>query len=138
MATWYKFHVWCKNIKLDLNLSTILDESPWDSTSIFIFFCHFLVPSLKQSSFSKLSLSSPSPQPYTMYKVETRKKFRIHASNIVCWVRGGLGLCELENAPEMQKYPKTFVHDCSFSWLFHRLILPYLYLHSLSFVPQVK
>ena len=23
-----------------------------------------------------------------------------------------MGLCELENAPEMQKCPKTFVHDC--------------------------
>ena len=25
----------------------------------------------------------------------------------------GQGMCELENAPEIQKYPKTFVHDCS-------------------------
>ena len=24
---------------------------------------------------------------------------------------GEVGLCELENAPEMQKCPKTFVHD---------------------------
>ena len=24
---------------------TILDQSPWDSTTIFIFFCHFSVPS---------------------------------------------------------------------------------------------
>ena len=23
----------------------------------------------------------------------------------------GLGMCELENAPQMQKCPKTFVHD---------------------------
>ena len=22
-------------------------------------------------------------------------------------------MCELENTPEIQKYPKTFVHDCS-------------------------
>ena len=22
-------------------------------------------------------------------------------------------MCELENAPEIQKYPKTFIHDCS-------------------------
>ena len=34
-------------------------------------------------------------------------------SNIVCGVKGGLDLCELENAPETQKCPKTFVHDCS-------------------------
>ena len=26
-------------------LPTILDKSPWDSTAIFIFFCHFSVPS---------------------------------------------------------------------------------------------
>ena len=23
-------------------------------------------------------------------------------------------MCELENAPKIQKYPKTFIHDCSF------------------------
>ena len=50
--------------------------------------------------------------PPTLYKVETLKKFWIHESNIVGWGEG-LGLCELENAPEMQKCPKTFVHDCS-------------------------
>ena len=50
--------------------------------------------------------------PPTLYKVETRKKFWIHASNIVCGVREGLDLCELENAPETQKCPRTFVHDC--------------------------
>ena len=22
-------------------------------------------------------------------------------------------MCELENAPEIQNYPKTFIHDCS-------------------------
>ena len=26
-------------------LTTSLDKSPWDSTAIFIFFCHFSVPS---------------------------------------------------------------------------------------------
>ena len=39
-------------------------------------FCHFLVV-----------LASP-----TLYKVETWEKIWIHASDIVCWVRGGLGL----------------------------------------------
>ena len=51
------------------------------------------------------------PRP-TLYKVETLKKLWIHESNIVGWGEG-LGLCELENAPEMQKCSKTFVHDCS-------------------------
>ena len=49
--------------------------------------------------------------PPTLYKAETRTKFWIHASNIVCGVGEGLDLCELENAPEMQKCLKTFVHD---------------------------
>ena len=39
----------------------------------------------------------------------------------------GLGLCEMDNVTEMQKCPKTFVHDCSYSrlafsnllWLFN-------------------
>ena len=51
----------------------------------------------------------PSPTPY---KVETRKKFWIHASNIVCGVREGVGPVRIGNAPEMQKCLKTFVHDC--------------------------
>ena len=52
--------------------------------------------------------------PPTLYKVETRKKFWMHASNIDMWGEGrGLDLCELENAPETQKCPKPFVHDCS-------------------------
>ena len=51
--------------------------------------------------------------PPTLYKVETRKKVWMHASNIVCGVREGLDLCELENTPERQKCLKTFVHDCS-------------------------
>ena len=52
--------------------------------------------------------------PPTIYKVETRKKFWIHASNIVCGVRAGVvDLHELKNALKTQKCPKTFVHDCS-------------------------
>ena len=84
-----------------------------------------------------------------MYKVETRKKFRIHASNIVCGVRGGgLDPYELENAPEMQ-VSQDFVHDCSFFFFVALSTFslpffpapsarPHLYLHSLSVVPQVK
>ena len=53
--------------------------------------------------------------PPTLYKVETRKKFWIHASNVVCGVRGWLGMCWLENAPEMLKCLKSFVQDCSFT-----------------------
>ena len=38
-----------------------------------------------------------------------REKFWKHASNVVCGVRegAGQGMCELENAPEIQKYPNV-------------------------------
>ena len=48
--------------------------------------------------------------PPTLYKVETGKKildlFQIHASNFVCGVRGGVGLCVLENTPECKSVPR--------------------------------
>ena len=50
---------------------------------------------------------------FDLYKVETQKKIldtRVRTL-FVGWGEG-LDLCELENAPEMQKCPKTFVHDC--------------------------
>ena len=40
--------------------TSIMDKSPWDSTALFIFFCHF-------------SVLAVLPPP-TLYKVETRKK----------------------------------------------------------------
>ena len=62
--------------------------------------------------------------PPTLYKVETRKTFWIHLVRspspwprptlFVGWGEG-LDLCELENAPERKKCPKTFVHDCRYS-----------------------
>ena len=27
----------------DIRIQTILDKSPWDSTAIFIIFCHFMI-----------------------------------------------------------------------------------------------
>ena len=57
-------------------------QSPWDSTAIFIFFCHFSHP------FRNFLAVFPPP---TLHKVETRKEFWIHASKIVCGVRGGVG-----------------------------------------------
>ena len=70
-------------------IQTILDKSPWDNTAIFIFFCYFSVPSKNSAAFSKQFLAVLPPP--TLYKVETQKKFWIHASNIVCGVRGGVG-----------------------------------------------
>ena len=93
--------------------ATILDKRPWDSIEIFRFSVISRFPLKTVHPFRNFLAILPPP---ILYKVETRKKFWIHASNIVCGMRGGgvLDLCELENAPEMQKCPKTFVHDCSY------------------------
>ena len=34
-----------------------------------------------------------------------------------------MDLCELENAPETQKCPKTFVHDCSTTDIIHKVAI---------------
>ena len=91
-------------------IQTILDKSPWDSTAIFIFFCYFSVPSLNSSAFSKFSCSSPSPHPIQSWNSEKNSGYT-RPTLFVGWGEG-LYLCELENAPEKQKCPKTFVHDC--------------------------
>ena len=67
---------------------TILDKSPWDSTAIFTFLS-FLGFLLKQCILFRNFLAVLSPP--TLYKVETRKKYWIHVSNIACAVRGGVG-----------------------------------------------
>ena len=54
------------------------------------FFLSFWAPSKNSASFLKLIFLAVLPPP-TLYKVETQKKFWIHASNIVCGVRGGVG-----------------------------------------------
>ena len=94
----------------DCNQPTILDKSPWDSTSIFIFFCHFSVPSYS-TSFSKISCSSltphpPPPPPYTKLKLEKNSGY---TRPTLGWGEE-LDLCEMENTPEMQKCPK--IDDC--------------------------
>ena len=92
-------------------IQTILDKHPWDSTAIFIFFCYFSVPSLNSSAFSKFSCSSPSPHPIQSWDSGKNSGYT-RPTLFVGWGEE-LGLCELENAPEMQNCPKTFVHDCS-------------------------
>ena len=83
--------------------ASILDKSPWGSTAIFIFFCHFSVPLKRVRPSRNFLVVLPLP---TLYKVETRKKFGIHASNIVCGMRGGVDLCELKNAPRKASVPR--------------------------------
>ena len=50
--------------------------------------------------------------PPTLYKVETRKILDTLVQH--CLWGEGFDLCELENAPDMQKCPETFVYDCSY------------------------
>ena len=66
---------------------------------------------LKQCILFKIFFQFSLPPPYT--KSNLRKKFWIHAGPTL-FVGGGEGLelCELENAPETQKCPKT-ANDCS-------------------------
>ena len=45
--------------------------------------------------------------PPTLYKVETRKKFWIHASNIVCGVSGGVGPVWIEKHHRNAKVSQT-------------------------------
>ena len=69
---------------------TIMDKSPWGSNAIFIYlcvFCHSEVTYETVHPFRNFLAVLPSP---TLYNVESRKKSWIHASNVVCGVRGGV------------------------------------------------
>ena len=91
---------------------TILDKRSWDSIATFIFFCHNLGSLLKQWILFKILLqfSLPPPPPYTKLKTK-KKKFGVTRPTLFVGREEGLDLCEMENAPEEQKFPKTFVHD---------------------------
>ena len=69
------------------SLSAIMDKRPWDSNAI-LFFCHSGFPHKTAHPFRNFPAVFPPP---TLYKVKTRGKFWIHASNIVCGVRGEVG-----------------------------------------------
>ena len=92
MATYQVQHT---HITLLDSIPTILDKSPRDSNALFIIsrFAH-----KNSASFLKFSCSSPSPPPYT--KLKLAKNFRIHTSNIVCGVWGGVGHVWIEECPK--------------------------------------
>ena len=52
--------------------------------------------------------------PPTLYKVETGKKFWIHASNIVCGVRGGVGPVWIGKRPRNSKVSQDL---CPWLWV---------------------
>ena len=84
-------------------LSTIMDRSPWESNAIFFFFV-ILGSLIKQCILFEINFSCSSPP--TLYKVEIQKKFWIHASNIVCGVRGGVGPVWIGNAQKCKSVPR--------------------------------
>ena len=87
ITSWVQLQSWRKV------LGTVLQHAHFSVISRF--------PLKTVRHFQNLLALLPSP---TLYKVETRKKFWIHTSKIVCGVRGGVGpVC-----------PKTFVHE--FYW----------------------
>ena len=90
-------------------IATILDKSPWDSTAIFIFSVISRFPLKTVQRFRNFFAVLPPP-PYTKLKVGKNSGYT-RPTLFVGWGEG-LDLSELENASEMQKCPKTFVHDC--------------------------
>ena len=68
--------------------SGLVNATIRDSTAIFIFFCHSRFPLKTVHPFCNFLVVLPPP---TLYKVETRKTFWIHVSNVVCGLRGGVG-----------------------------------------------
>ena len=73
-------------------------------------FLSFLGSLLKQCILFEIFLQFSLPPPYTKLKLGKNSGYT-RPTLFVGWGEG-LDLCELENAPEMQKCPKTFVHDC--------------------------
>ena len=94
--------------------STIMDKSPWDSAAIFIFFCHSGLPHKTVHPFRNFPAFLPSPHLIQSWNSE-KNSGCTHPTLFVGWGEV-LGRCELENAPETQKCPKTFVHDWMLHW----------------------
>ena len=83
----------CKEVPRLLSMFAIMDKS--------------LIPGLPHKT-----AHPPPPPPPTLYKVETRKKFWIHASNFVCGVGGRGYACVNWKMLQKCKCPNTSVHDC--------------------------
>ena len=73
-------------------------------------FLWFLGSLLNQCVIFEIFLQFSLPPPYT--KLKLGKNSGYTSPTLFVWWGEGLDLCELENTPETQKCPKTFVHDC--------------------------
>ena len=72
-------------------------------------FLSFLSSLLKQCIIFEISLQFSLPPPYT--KLKPGNNFGYTRPTLFVGWGEGLDLCELENVPETQGCPKTFVHD---------------------------
>ena len=84
-------------------------------------FLWFLVSLLNQCVIFEIFFQFSLPPPYTKLKLGKNSGYT-SPTLFVGWGEG-LDLCELENAPETQKCPKTFVHDCLKKRLEKRAVL---------------
>ena len=85
-----------------LKIATILDKSPWDSTAIFIFFCHFSVPSTQCILFEIFFAVLPPPTQLGNNSGYTRPTL------IVWGVRGGVGPVCICKRPRNVKVSQDF------------------------------
>ena len=74
---------------------------------------------LKQCSVIEIFLQFSLPHPIQSWNSEKNSGYT-RPTLFVGWGEG-LDLCELENAPETQKCPKTFVYDCSTTDIIHHV-----------------
>ena len=84
-------------------------KSLWQYCNIHIFML-FLGSLLKQCILFETVLQFSLP--HTIKGWNSEKNSGYTRPTLFAGWGEGLGLCELENALEMQKCPKTFVHDC--------------------------
>ena len=77
-------------------------------------FLSFLASLLKQCILFEIFLQFSLPPPYAKLKLGKNSGYP-RPTVFVGWGEG-LVLCELENAPETQKCPKTFVHHWYQTW----------------------
>ena len=94
-------------------IQTSLDKSPWESTWVLQYSYVSVIsrfPLKTVHSFRKFLAVLPPP---TLCKVETRKKILDIRVQHCLWGEGGGGwtCVDWKTPPEMQKCPKTFVHD---------------------------
>ena len=95
-------------------LGTVLQYSYFSVTSRFPL-------KIVHPSASEIFLQFSLPPTYTKLKLGKKSGYT-RPTLFVGWGER-LDLCELENAPETQKCPKTFVHDCRFVWVWPQLDL---------------